>query len=157
MEWNPVSSEFIVIYGNMPARIKMFDCNCRPIFDFGSSPKNFVKFNPFGNLICMSGFGNLSGSVDIWDRTKLKKISAFKASGTTTLEWSPDGRFLLLATLSPRLRVDNCIKIYDFTGKLVSQLDFTELLQVGGCYCHFLNHDRPFGGRFHGAHLRVFK
>ncbi|KGG51671.1 hypothetical protein DI09_2p480 [Mitosporidium daphniae] len=141
VEWSPVSNEFIVVYGSksctrvnvdMPARAKIFDSNCRPVFDFGSSPRNFVKFNPFGNLICMSGFGNLSGSVEIWDRVKLKKISCFKAPGTTTLEWSPDGRFLLLATLSPRLRVDNGIKIYDFTGGLVSHVEFSELLQVVG-------------------------
>lgn len=114
----------------MPAKAKLFDSTCRPIFNFGNSPKNFVKFNTFGNLVCMGGFGNLSGSVEVWDRSKLKKVSTFKAPGTTSVEWSPDGRLLLLATLSPRLRVDNGIKISDIYGSFLFQTNFKELLQV---------------------------
>ena len=37
---------------------------------------------------------------------------ACRAENGVTLEWSPDGRHLLTATVAPRLRVDNGFQIY---------------------------------------------
>lgn len=47
----------------MPAKAMLFDAKCTPIYDFGSSAKNFVRYNPLGNLICLAGFGNLAGNI----------------------------------------------------------------------------------------------
>ncbi|CAJ0916731.1 4428_t:CDS:10 [Entrophospora sp. SA101] len=110
--WSPNSNEFIVIYGYMPfAKATLFNQRADPVHDF-------------------AGFGTLNGTVDIWDRESLKKITTFKATNSTECSWSPDGRYILTATLSPRLRVDNCYKIWHYTGVIINSNNFQELLQV---------------------------
>ena len=96
----------------------LFDQRARILHDFGPSPHNFISFNPQGRLIALAGFGNLAGKIEIFDRRTLAKVSTIEAPNTSYCEWSPDGRFLLTATLSPRLRVDNGIKIWHCTGLL---------------------------------------
>lgn len=78
----------------------------------------------------IAGFGTLNGTVDIWDRESLKKITTLEAPNSTECSWSPDGRYILTATLSPRLRVDNCYKIWHYTGVIINSKNFQELLQV---------------------------
>ena len=51
------------------------------------------------------------GKIDIHDRRTLAKVCTIDAPNTSHFEWSEDGRFILTATLSPRLRVDNGIKV----------------------------------------------
>ncbi|KAL1923379.1 uncharacterized protein VTP21DRAFT_8359 [Calcarisporiella thermophila] len=128
--WSPTSKEFVVVYGYMPAKATLFDHRANPIHDFGAAPRNYIRFSPHGRLICLAGFGNLAGTIDVWDRKDFKKISTIEASGTTTCEWSPDGRYLLTATLSPRLRVDNGFKVWHHSGKLVAAENFAELYEV---------------------------
>lgn len=50
----------------------------------------------------------------------------------TFLEWAPDSRHLVSATLSPRLRVDNNFKVWFFDGSLVTDMKFdgSELYEV---------------------------
>ena len=81
-------------------------------------------------LIYIAGFGNLSGTVDVWDRQTLKKISTFEAPDTSECTWSPDGRHIMTATLSPRLRVDNGYKIWHYSGGLMHMKSVDELWQV---------------------------
>lgn len=114
----------------MPSKAVLFDQRGNPFFDFGTSPRNFILFNPHGRLILIAGFGNLAGQVDIWDRKSLKKIGSIEGSNTSYCEWSPDGRYILTATLSPRLRVDNGLKIWHMTGKLLHLHPIEELYQV---------------------------
>ncbi|KAJ1997616.1 hypothetical protein GGI04_005331, partial [Coemansia thaxteri] len=128
--WNPVEKEFVVIYGFMPAKAALFNHRAEVVFDFGVAPRNYVRFNPHGRVLVIAGFGNLSGAVDLWDRKKLKRISSLDGHGSTYCEWSPDGRHLMAATLSPRLRVDNGICIWHYTGTLVFRQDYNELYQV---------------------------
>ncbi|ORX91387.1 translation initiation factor eIF-2A [Basidiobolus meristosporus CBS 931.73] len=129
--WSPNAKEFIVIYGYMPAKATLFDHRANPVHQFGALPRNFVKFNPHGRIICIAGFGNLAGTMDLWDRKTLKKIATIEASGAAFCDWSPDGRHIMTAVLSPRLRVDNGIKIWHHTGVLVYNQDMKELYQVG--------------------------
>lgn len=119
--WNPAhgGKEFVVSYGYMPAKSTLFDTRLNVLHDFGALPRNFVSFNPQGRLLCVAGFGNLAGQIDIWDRSTLKKVANFQASNCTECTWSPDGRFLMCATLSPRLRVDNGVKVYHWSGELI--------------------------------------
>lgn len=60
----------------------------------------------------------------------MKKICEIDAPNTSHCEWSPDGRFLINATLSPRLRVDNGVRVVHYTGVLVHVQSVEELYQV---------------------------
>ncbi|KAG5636343.1 hypothetical protein H0H81_008366 [Sphagnurus paluster] len=128
-EWSPNSKEFGVVYGYMPAKTMLFDQRVRTLHDFGSSPHNTISFNPQG-LVLLAGFGNLAGKIDIIDRRILRKVCTIDAPNTSHCEWSPDGRFILTATLSPRLRVDNGVKIWHCTGPLMHNQVTEELYQV---------------------------
>ena len=114
----------------MPARVMLFDQRVRTLHDFGTSFYNFISFNPQSRLVLLGGFGNLAGKIDIYDRRSLTKISTIDASNTSHCEWSPDGKFILTATLSPRLRVDNGIKIWYLLGQLLHVQDCEELYQT---------------------------
>jgi len=114
----------------MPAKTMLFDQRVRTLHDFGASPNNFISFNPQGRLLALAGFGNLAGKIDIFDRRTLGKVCTIDAPNTSYCEWSPDGRSLLTATLSPRLRVDNGIKIWHCSGPLMHIQSTEELYQV---------------------------
>ena len=114
----------------MPAKTVIFDQRVHKLHDFGSSPHNFISFNPQGRLVLLAGFGNLAGKIDVFDRRSLTKVTTIDAPNTSHCEWSADGRFLLTATLSPRLRVDNGIKIWHCSGLLVYVKLIEELYQV---------------------------
>lgn len=128
--WSPNSKEFGVVYGFMPAKVMLFDQRVRTLHDFGAGPVNTIAFNPQGRLIMLAGFGNLAGKVDLYDRRTLTRVCTIEAPNTSWCEWSPDGKFLLTATLSPRLRVDNGIKIWHCTGPLVHVHMVEELYQA---------------------------
>ncbi|KAL0947755.1 hypothetical protein HGRIS_013833 [Hohenbuehelia grisea] len=128
--WSPNSKEFGVVYGYMPAKVTLFDQRVRSVHDFGSAPYNFISFNPHARLVALAGFGNLAGKIDIFDRRSLTKVCTIDAPNTSHCEWSPDGRFLLTATLSPRLRVDNGIKVWHCSGPLVHFQLIDELYQT---------------------------
>lgn len=129
--WHPESKEFIVVYGYMPAKSTLFDHRANKVHEFGSLPRNTIRFSPQGRVLLIAGFGNLAGTVDFWDRKTLKKIATIEASNTSHCEWSPDGRYMMAATLSPRLRVDNGIRLWHYTGTLVWEESMNELYQVG--------------------------
>ncbi|KAJ8093350.1 hypothetical protein PM082_020207 [Marasmius tenuissimus] len=133
--WSPNSKEFGVVYGYMPAKTTLFDQRVRAVHSFDAAPYNFISFNPQGRLLALAGFGNLAGKLDIYDRRSLSnpnssKLCTIDAPNTSHCEWSPDGRFLLTATLSPRLRVDNGIKIWHASGNLVHVQMTDELYQA---------------------------
>lgn len=141
-EWNPNGREFIAVYGYMPAKCTLFSYRINVIAELGTVSRNFVSFNPQGRLFCLAGFGNLSGTVDVWDREKLGlrgaaaednasgKLFSFDASNSSLFQWSPDGQFILTATLSPRLRVENGVRIWHCTGNLVHMEMQNELYQA---------------------------
>lgn len=107
----------------------IFDQRVRTLHDFGMAPHNFISFNPQSRLVALAGFGNLAGKVDVFDRRSLTKVCTIDAPNTSYCDWSPDGRFLLTATLSPRLRVDNGIKVWHCTGPLLHIQMVDELYQ----------------------------
>jgi len=128
--WSPNSKEFGVVYGFMPARVMLLDQRVRTLHDFGTSFSNYISFNPQSRMLLLGGFGNLAGKIDIYDRRSLTKISTIDASNTSHCEWSADGKFILTATLSPRLRVDNGIRVWYLLGQLVHIQDCEELYQA---------------------------
>eukprot|EP00158_Paraphelidium_tribonemae_P004488 Partr_v1_DN26783_c0_g1_i2_m8742 putative eukaryotic translation initiation factor len=128
--WAPDGKEFIVVYGNVPAKAALFDSRANKIFDFGASAKNFVRYSPKGRLILMAGFGNLAGYVEIWERQHLRKVNSYQEDLAVYCEFTPQGTNILTATLSPRLRVDNRFRIRNYKGEILWQQDFKELYSV---------------------------
>jgi len=59
-----------------------------------------------------------------------EKLATMEASNSSVSEWSPDETFILTGTTSPRLRVDNGVKIWWVGGKLVYKEEINELYQV---------------------------
>jgi translation initiation factor 2A len=114
----------------MPAKAALFDQRGRLLHDFGNNFYNFVAFNSHGRLVALGGFGNLRGTLDIFDRRSLAKVTTVDAANASFCQWSPDGRFILTATLSPRLRVDNGLKIWHCTGCLMHIELIDELYQA---------------------------
>ncbi|KAJ4412815.1 hypothetical protein N0V91_000577 [Didymella pomorum] len=131
VSWSPNSKEFGVVYGYMPAKTTIFNARAVPQHSFDLGPRNTINFSPHGRFVLVAGFGNLAGDVDIYDLERnYHKICTIKASNCTYCEWSPDGRHILTATTSPRLRVDNGIRIYHITGPLMYHQDINELYHV---------------------------
>lgn len=132
--WSPNSREFAVVYGYMPSTTSFFDARGQRIHQLPPKAYNTILYSPHARFILCAGFGNLQGTVDIYDRasspTPFKLVSTFNASNTSCVSWSPCGRFILTGTTSPRLRVDNAIRIWHATGKLVYLEEFKELLSV---------------------------
>jgi len=133
VEWNPNSSHFACVYGYMPAKATLFDIKCEPIFDFGTGPRNICSFNPHGNILCLAGFGNLNGYMEMWNVDGKKLVAKPQATDTTHMEWCPDGQHIVTSTCAPRLRVGNGYKIWHYTGKELYKVDVprnTELWQA---------------------------
>eukprot|EP01097_Dermamoeba_algensis_P002588 TRINITY_DN202_c0_g3_i2.p1 TRINITY_DN202_c0_g3~~TRINITY_DN202_c0_g3_i2.p1 ORF type:complete len:339 (-),score=136.27 TRINITY_DN202_c0_g3_i2:157-1065(-) len=114
----------------MPARSTLFDVEGKQVSDFGSAHRNTAKFSPNGRLLCIAGFGNLQGEMDIWDWKKLRKVGSGTAHCATFYDWSPDSNFLLTAVLSPRIRVDNGYQFWSNDCRLLKKVEVNELLKA---------------------------
>ncbi|ORX36984.1 eIF2A-domain-containing protein, partial [Anaeromyces robustus] len=115
VSWSPNSKEFIVIHGLMPSSATLYDWRAIPIYDFPKNHRNFVRYSPHSRIICIAGFGNLAGEMDFFDRLTCQKV---------------DGRHVITATLTPRLRVDNGFKIWHYSGVKLFECDIKELYQI---------------------------
>ncbi|KAL8733520.1 MAG: hypothetical protein Q9181_003553 [Wetmoreana brouardii] len=129
--WSPNSKEFGVVYGYMPAKTTLFNTRAKATYSFALAPRNTITFSPHGRFVLVAGFGNLAGQMDIYDLEKnYQKICTIEASNASVCEWSPDGRHILTATTSPRLRVDNGVRIWHVSGGLMYNEDLQELYHV---------------------------
>jgi translation initiation factor 2A len=131
VSWNPNSKEFGVVYGYMPAKTTIFNFRGVAKHTFPLAPRNTIQFSPHGRFVLVAGFGNLAGQMDLYDMDKnYHKIITVEASNASVCAWSPDGQYILTATTSPRLRVDNGVRIWHVTGGLMYNEDMTELYDV---------------------------
>ncbi|XP_031495257.1 eukaryotic translation initiation factor 2A [Nymphaea colorata] len=130
VQWSPLGTEFVVVYGFMPAKVTLFDKKCNPIFELGTGPYNTLRWNPRGKLLCVAGFGNLPGDMAFWDCSEKKLLGTTKSECSVTCEWSPDGRYLMTATTAPRLQIDNGIKIFHHDGSLYYKKMYDKLYQA---------------------------
>ncbi|MCJ1295122.1 hypothetical protein MMC34_006683 [Xylographa carneopallida] len=129
--WSPNSKEFGVVYGYMPAKTTIFNTRAEPTHSFALGPRNTILFSPHGRFVLVAGFGNLAGQMDIYDLSKdYQKICTIEASNASVCEWSPDGKHILTATTSPRLRVDNGVRIWHVGGGLMYNEELQELYHV---------------------------
>ncbi|XP_076751618.1 eukaryotic translation initiation factor 2A isoform X1 [Xylocopa sonorina] len=126
VQWSPKNNEFCVVYGFMPAKATLFNLKCEPIFEFGSLHRNSIYYNPQGNILILTGFGNLRGGIELWDVGNRKLIAKTEAPDTTLLQWSPDGEHFMTATTAPRLRMGNGFKIWHYTGTLLYERPWNE-------------------------------
>ncbi|KAJ5118583.1 hypothetical protein N7526_010220 [Penicillium atrosanguineum] len=123
VSWNPNSKEFGVVYGYMPAKTTIFNLRGVPKHTFPLSPRNTIQFSPHGRFVLVAGFGNLAGQMDLYDMEKnFHKITTVEASNASVCSWSPDGQYILTATTSPRLRVDNGVRIWHVSAARASPL-----------------------------------
>ncbi|KAG5421789.1 hypothetical protein I9W82_000881 [Candida metapsilosis] len=130
--WSPTAREFAVSYGYMPSETTFFDARGNAIHSLPTASRNTILYSPHAKFVLVAGFGNLQGTVDVYDRqNKFSKVVSFEASNTSVCEWSPCGRFILTATTSPRLRVDNGLKVWHASGKLIYLKEFPELYSIG--------------------------
>lgn len=127
-QWSPVEKEFIVIQGRTATLYE--GRKCEAVFEFGSSAWNAIRWSPHGDLIMLGGFGNMAGDMRFWHRQTLKEIGFCSAQGSKVFEWAPDGIRFITANLHPWRRVDNCLKVWKYTGELLQKFDYTELYQV---------------------------
>jgi translation initiation factor 2A len=115
----------------MPAKTTIFNSKAVATHNFPLSPRNTILFSPHGRFVLVAGFGNLAGQMDIYDLEKnYLKICTIEASNSSLCEWSPDGTHILTATTSPRLRVDNGVRIWHVGGGLMYNEDMNELYHV---------------------------
>lgn len=130
--WSPDGNEFAAVYGLMPSKTSFFDVRGNEKSSMPLSARNYLKYAPNGNLVVVAGFGNLQGNMDIYDRSRdFVKVGEILATNSSFYDWSPCGRFLLTATTSPRMRVDNGIKLWDYRGRLLYTKEYVELYAVG--------------------------
>ncbi|KAL6870286.1 eukaryotic translation initiation factor eIF2A domain-containing protein [Trichoderma novae-zelandiae] len=131
VSWSPSSRQFGVVYGFMPAKTTIFNDRGVAVHSFPLGPRNTISFSPTGRFVLLAGFGNLAGQIDVYDLEKdNRKICTIESGNPSVCEWSPDSRYIMTATTSPRLRVDNGVKLWHVTGGLMYNEDMVELYNV---------------------------
>lgn len=133
VSWMPNPNKppcFAVISGRMPAMASLHHGTTgEAIFLFGNAHRNTICWADHGRFVCLAGFGNLAGGMTFWDRNKLKAIPQYdevtgvpifpelKASCTVGYGWSPDSKLFGTSTTSPRLNVDNGVRLFRYNGE----------------------------------------
>jgi translation initiation factor 2A len=129
--WSPNGKEFGVIYGYMPAKTTIFNQRAVPMHSFQIAPRNTILFSPTGRFVLVAGFGNLAGQIDVYDLERdYHKVCTIESGNPSVCQWSPDSRYILTATTSPRLRVDNGVKLWHVGGSIMYNEDMVELYNV---------------------------
>lgn len=140
VEWCPTRDEFILIRGFQPAQATLWQWNgrsavCMKVL-LEKAHRNTIRFNHFGSLVCLAGYGNLSGGMDFFGnlgdgKCNYVRVSSCQANCTVSAEWAPDGRHFLTAVLFPRMRVDNGLTIWQaLSGSKVSEVTSEELYEA---------------------------
>jgi len=131
--WMPNASKlaaFCVISGKMPAMASLHNgSTAEPTFLFGNAHRNTIVWSDHGRFVTLGGFGNLAGGMDFYDKNKLKPIPQFdpvtgadlgstgnKASCAVGYGWSPSSRYFMVSTTTPRMNVDNGVRLYKYNG-----------------------------------------
>lgn len=131
VSWSPNSKEFGVIYGFMPAKTTIFNHRAVAQHSFPIGPRNTIIFSPTGRFALVAGFGNLAGQIDVYDLEKdYRKVCTIESGNPSVCLWSPDSRYIMTATTSPRLRVENGVKLWHVGGGIMYNEDMVELYNV---------------------------
>ena len=122
---------FVTVAGKSPALASLHHGKSgKTTFLFGNAHRNVVSWSPHGRFLCLAGFGNLAGGMSFWDRNKQKLINngcMENASGQLRVgapvvgyDWAPSSRWFLCSTCSPRMNVDNGIRLFRYNGQPVT-------------------------------------
>ncbi|PFH55862.1 hypothetical protein XA68_17487 [Ophiocordyceps unilateralis] len=131
VSWSPNSREFGVVYGYTPAKATIFNDRAVAKHTFPLAPRNTITFAPNGRFVLVAGFGNFAGQIDVYDLNKdYRKICTIESGNPSVCEWSADSRYIMTATTSPRLRVDNGVKLWHVGGGIMYNEDMVELYGV---------------------------
>ncbi|KAF4695104.1 Eukaryotic translation initiation factor 2A [Perkinsus olseni] len=130
--WSPNTNEFIALVGDMPPTLSLNE-GVRGVskVTFGRSRRNTLLWSPNGRYFLSGGFGNLPGEADVWDKEKHVKLTTMNLPCTVLSDWGADGRTLLTASIAPRMRVDNHIKLHNYDGRQTLEIPFDELYYAG--------------------------
>ena len=133
--WTPDGRSFIAISGTMPPKSALYDLRGREIFSFGEAHRNTVRISPNGRFACIGGFGNLAGQLDFWDLDRKVLLASVDASCSVDFGWSPCSRLFFTATTAPRMRVDNGVKVWAYSGEQVKCISYSksELYEAAWC------------------------
>lgn len=121
IDWTPRGNQFCVVYGYMPARATVFDLRASIVHDMGEGARNNCQYNQSGDLLLLSGFGNLAGNMEFWHPDAKRLVCRMKVANTTQCLWAPGGQHVVTATTSPRLRIDNGWRVWHYTGSCVAE------------------------------------
>ncbi|KAI1331531.1 translation initiation factor eIF-2A [Xylariaceae sp. FL0255] len=136
VSWSPNGKEFGVIYGYMPAKTTIFNHRAVASHSFPLGPRNTIIFSPTGRFALVAGFGNLAGQIDVYDLEKdYRKVHTIESGNPSVCQWSYDSRYIMTATTSPRLRVDNGVKLWHVGGGIMYNEDMVELYNVSWRPC----------------------
>jgi translation initiation factor 2A len=119
-DWTPDSTNFITTAGYQPSKTHIYNNTAKFLKEICVSKVSTIRISPDSKILCMAGFGNLNGDIEIYRLSDFKLIGKTKLYCGVTLNWSSDSKFLLGAVLSPRVRVDNEYKIFSYNGEDVS-------------------------------------
>lgn len=129
--WSPNSKEFGVVYGFTPPKATIFNNRGIATHSFAPAPRNTIRFSPSARFVLVAGFGNMTGQIDVYDLEKdYKKVCTIESGNPSVCEWSPDSTYIMTATTSPRLRVDNGVKLWHVGGGIMYNADMVELYNV---------------------------
>ena len=129
VQWMPNPDKppcFVLVAGKMPAMASLHHGqSCKPVFLFGNAHRNTIDWAPHGRFVLLAGFGNLAGGMNFWDRNKMKLIPHYAPNTGSNLRseavvghgWSPDSRLFCVSTTTPRMNVDNGVRLYKYTGE----------------------------------------
>jgi translation initiation factor 2A len=128
--WMPEADKpppcFAIVAGKMPAMTSLHHgLTGKPTFLLGNAHRNTIAWAPHGRFVCVAGFGNLAGGLSFWDRYKEKLIPGVTANVQGTLRadavvgygWAPDSRVFVVSTCSPRMNVDNGMRLFKYNGQ----------------------------------------
>lgn len=65
----------------------------------------------------IGGFGNLTGEIDFWSLEKLTQLGSTKSYCAVDIEWAADGMTIMTSVLYWRVKVDNAVNLFAFTGQ----------------------------------------
>ena len=133
-KWSPRDPRaFVAVAGKMPAQVGYYTVNesnsrVSLTFSMGQAARNTVRWNPYSRFVAVGGFGNLPGDLDLWEIKSRKVVKTLRVECTVECSWCPNGdRMFMSATTTPRMRVDNCIQLFNYDGSKIAKIDFKQL------------------------------
>jgi len=124
-KWAPSGTQFAVCYGFMPSKVAIYSVRGDVIWQHGEGHRNELHYNPFGTILAVCSFGNISsGKMEFWNVATKDMIDSFEVPSTTSFEWAPDGNHFTTATTAPRLRISNGYRIWHYTAKCLLNVSY---------------------------------